>query len=268
MDRNQSERRGGIITRHTLVQWRRMGTMMQNHTRGEVINERGFSGGRRGLSVLLTADINQMMIAEGNTIPENNQRKTRFEFTVDAGVRKLIKTQIGKDAIPLCCFPIWSGAITDTERQTASRHQDFSCDISVGYMETRQNTRKVKEQYKSTGEDQKHKGKGPMKEDHPQEIWEVEDDSEEELPRGEERKWPFTQDRLIDDDQQQTDTEHQTAQEGKVRQYGTRKCGRGTGSDADLSRRSGRGQRRSTREEGRNFRQEANPVKKARRTVN
>lgn len=202
MDRNQSERRGGIITRHMLVQWRCMGTMKQNHTQGEIINERGFRGGWRGLLDLLTTDINQSMMVEGNTTPESNRWQMKFEFMAYVGVRNLIKTQIGKEAKPFFCFPILRGAIIAAERQNASRNQGFFCNRSTGNMETRQNTRKVEEQYKSIGEDQKHKGKGPMNEDQPQEIWEVEDESKEELPRGEERRRPFIQDRLTDDEQQ------------------------------------------------------------------
>jgi len=269
---DQTGQRKDMITRYRVVQWRCAWRTAQEYIRGEAINDRDIRGGWSSQSDLLTAEINQGRMVEGNVIPESYRRQMKVKPRRYDEDRKSIYTQMGMKDQLFSCFLIWGDADIAAERQhlkvKASGNQRFLCARSAGNMETRQKARETEEQYSAAVENKSRKGKGIMNDDQPIKVWDIEDESEEELPLGEGKVWSFSQDRLADDEHQQMENDHPAPQEMKVRRYGMRKRERGPGRGVDLNRKRGWVQNRRTQEEGENSRQDTNPDKKTRRTVN
>lgn len=268
---DQIRQREDMITRYRVVQWRWAWRMAQDYIRGEAINERDIRGGWNGPSDLLTAEINQGMMAEGNFIPESYRRRTQSKPRRHDEVRELIYTQTGMNDQVVSYFLFWGDADIAPERHQlkviASGNQRSPCTISAGIMEARQKARGTEEQHNFAVENKSRKGKGIIREDQPSKIWDIEDGSEEELPRDERKVRSFSQDRLAGDKNQQEENDYPAPQERKVRRYDMRKRERSPGRGADLNKKRGRGQKRRMQEEGENSRKDTRPVRKTRRTV-
>lgn len=217
---DQMGQREDMITRYRVVQWRWAWRMAQDYIRGEAINERDIRGGWNGPSDLLTAEINQGMMADGNIIPESYRRRTQGKPRRHDEVRKLIYTQTGMNDQLVSYFLIWGGADIAAERHHLTvidfGNQRFPCAIPAGIMEARQKARGTEEQYNVAVENKSRKGKEIIRDDQPSRIWDIEDGSEEELPLDERNVRSFSQDRLAGDENQQKESDHPAPQERKV----------------------------------------------------
>jgi len=153
-------------------------------------------------------------------------------------------------------------------REDFNQHQKLIRNAIQGTMETRTRARAVEELTAAECKDRDRKGKAIAKEEAPEEIYEIYDDSEEEDDLRELGRQSKERGGIVGDwDTQQTSEEQQGQRQERVRRYGRQRGGRGAGSRSKAGSKRGRAKSRSGGERGGRQGQRGRPAKKTRRSV-
>lgn len=167
---------------------------------------------------------------------------------------------------------IWAraeGSIERHKRITISLGKQRTRSIRPpGSMETRQKLRQTTEQQGVGEENSNRKGKDLMQTEPPFSVWEVEEDSEEDVTPGAVRDRGCHQEHLAEEGNEQVKADHSGPRDMKIRRYGLRKRSATPDQEKDRDGKRVKGRKGHEKEEGETSRRGQGKNRKPKETVN